>query len=1145
MKRYRHRVLPGAAAMVCLLLVLLCAPVPLSADTPPAPDLVIELISWTPEVPSIGATMTFTLTAGNIGDSSANTSKIDFYIDDTYYCTCPAAAINVNKTASATVTWQARPGTHTVRAVADAGETIAESDESNNEKSFTFSVLAPDLVIESITWSPENPSTGDTVDFTVTVKNQGNLKAGYSQVDFSIDGFSRGYRGTLRLGPGDSITEVFSWRAISGTHMVGARADILDKIAEGSETNNCLEVTCETAAPDLVVDAITWTPASPTENTTVTFSVTVNNTGTGKAESSRLAYYIDGTTLNTAFIGSLSAGASVTKTVQWTADRLSRNFTAVADALERVPESDESNNGKTVALPSFAPDLIVEDITYSPASPLVSHSTAFYVIIKNQGKSTAGFSRIYLHIDGIEDYYAEIDSLAPAATVNRTFRWTPQKATHVFEAVIDEENYIPESNEANNTRTETISFTPFTPTADLVIQSIGYTPENPTSEDIVTITATIKNQGSGEANPSHIAYYIGDLFLTSAYIDSIKAGGTATSTYVWDAGGEHILTVVADINNGVPETNETNNEKTINLLTSAPDLTVQSIAWSPLVPAAGSEVTCTIVIKNQGDEMAGSSYVTYYVDGLSRGNNYLEGLEAGGTATRTFVWKAQSASHVFTVAVDTARNIVESDESNNERTLTLPAPDLVIDAITWLPQDAVEDDSVTFNITLKNRGVGLANDSHIAWYIDGTYLASIQISDLYAGDTANGTYIWTAEAGNHTVMAAADGDNGIIETDEENNTLSVSVPVSPPAITTAEPAPTANATAGPPVQETTETPGAEAAAAEIILVEEESVPDVSESPDPAEMSFIQKLLYIAKERWIFAAIILVGAAAIIVLLRIRKRQAEAGNEAESVEEKPGGKGEKTAAVLNKAKQVAAAVLKQARTAGAALRQVTAAIAPLTRLKIALVPLKRLVAAIALRKRLGVVVAVLKRVMAMVSKQIKAAAAPVIRPFAAIAPLKRLKAAAASLKQYRAARAKAREERKKANQPRLIEVAEVEQPTQPPAEEITGLLPGEPAPAQAIEPVRETQATEETPAQPPDVQPVPVQTVQGTQSRAETPAEPPAAQPALFYPGREPQPQSGRPARRRVPRTPLLNSPHPTRKQVIQVLRELLWKSFLE
>ena len=98
-----------------------------------------------------------------------------------------AHTLDVDTTVAKTLTRTAQAGSHAIKAVTNYNKTIIESDESNNEKPVTLSTITPDLIIETITWSPAHPSIGNKVTFTVTVKNQGSGKAGYSHVAYYID----------------------------------------------------------------------------------------------------------------------------------------------------------------------------------------------------------------------------------------------------------------------------------------------------------------------------------------------------------------------------------------------------------------------------------------------------------------------------------------------------------------------------------------------------------------------------------------------------------------------------------------------------------------------------------------------------------------------------------------------------------------------------------------------------------------------------------------------------------------------------------------------------------------------------------------------------------------------------------------------
>ena len=764
----------------------------------PAPDLTIKNITWSPAYPSIGDIVTFTVTIKNQGSSEAGSSYVAYYIDDAYLTSAFVNQLVPGATATKTFSWKAQAGSHIVKAIADSNEEVTESDESNNVKTFAFSTLAPDLIIEEITWSPENPSTGDIVTFSLTIKNQGDKRTRFSRVYFYIDGFSRGYQDVQRIDADATVINNFTWKVQAGSHVIKAVADGLNHITESDETNNEKAVIYSTLAPDLIIEEITWSPKSPVKDETVTFSVTMKNQGIGKTYYSHIAYYIDDAYLTSVPVSPLNPGDTVTKTFTWKAQIDSHIIKAVADPHKKVTESDETNNEKTVTFsgPSIA-DLIIQAVTWSPASPSIGDTVTFTATIKNQGGSRADSSRVHFYIDGSSRGYQDIQGIAAGATLTKTFIWAAQAGSHTVKAWVDIENQITESDENNNEKTVTFSG----PSRfDLIVQDITWSPASPSVGDTVTFTVTIKNQGSDRADYSYVAYYIDDAYLTSAHVKQIAPGATDNNTFSLKAqAGSHAIKVVADSNKGVIESDENNNAKTVTFATLAPDLIIETITWSPASPSIGDTVTFTVSIKNQGSDRANHSYVAYYIDGFSRGYHSIQEIGASATVTKTFTWTAQAGSPAIKAIADSNNEVTESDETNNAKTVTFSDPDLIIQTITWSPAHPSIDDAVTFSVTIKNHGGSRVGSSRVYFYIDGSSRGYQDVQEINAGATVTKTFTWNVQAGSHDIKAVADFNNEVSESDEANNakTVTFSIFLSPAPTSTPASVPTPTPTPTP------------------------------------------------------------------------------------------------------------------------------------------------------------------------------------------------------------------------------------------------------------------------------------------------------------------------------------------------------------
>lgn len=98
-----------------------------------------------------------------------------------------------------------------------------------------------------------------------------------------------------------------------------------------------------------------------------------------------------------------------------------------------------------------------------------------------------------------------------------------------------------------------------------------------------------------------------------------------------------------------------------------PDLTVQSVAHSPLTPRQGETVTITVVVRNTGTGAAGETTVTIALPGESSPPSFtVPPLAPGAThAVERQVTLAAGNGQVITAVVDPLGAIAEADETNN------------------------------------------------------------------------------------------------------------------------------------------------------------------------------------------------------------------------------------------------------------------------------------------------------------------------------------------------------------------------------------------------------------------------------------------------------------------------------------------------
>jgi hypothetical protein len=131
------------------------------------------------------------------------------------------------------------------------------------------------------------------------------------------------------------------------------------------------------------------------------------------------------------------------------------------------------------------------------------------------------------------------------------------------------------------------------------------------------------------------------------------------------------------------------------------------------------------------------------------------------------------------------------------------SPDLTVSAITWTPAVPFAGDDVKFYASIKNVGTAASPSGtvmSVQFFVDGqpVTLSNTNVAPLDPGATmvlaANtsslGLSTWHATLGNHQVRAGVDSAGQITESNETNNSLTMSLNVTAPLVITA--APTAN-----------------------------------------------------------------------------------------------------------------------------------------------------------------------------------------------------------------------------------------------------------------------------------------------------------------------------------------------------------------
>jgi subtilase family serine protease len=374
------------------------------------------------------------------------------------------------------------------------------------------------------------------------------------------------------------------------------------------------------------------------------------------------------------------------------------------------------------------------------------------------------------------------------------------------------------ANAGSNTVSIRLNTTP-QPLPDLVMTAV--TPNAGTVNAGATLSTanTVKNQGTLSAGSLRIAYHLsanttyGDAddvaITTTRTVASLAAGASNTATTSLAIppaapAGAYYVCAMADSLSAVVESNETNNTRcsSTQVTVPPPDLIVSALSSTATTANAGSSVSLSNSIKNQGGAMAGSFVVAFHLstnaiygdadDIASTTTRTISSLNVGVTSTATtsvlIPSSTPAGTYYLCAKADNGNAIAESDETNNTRctvtTITVPLPDLTMTALSKTATSVRQGGSFAVSNTVKNQGGSSASVFAIGFVLstnttigdsdDIVLTPQRSVSSLGVGSSSAASTTVTVPSGTATVVyyvgAIADVNGAVSEGNEGNNT---------------------------------------------------------------------------------------------------------------------------------------------------------------------------------------------------------------------------------------------------------------------------------------------------------------------------------------------------------------------------------------
>ena len=834
-----------------------------ATDIAPAPDLVVDTFTVDTSAPVAGASFTLSAMVRNQGNGQSDSTTLRYYqsadatitTSDTEIDTDSVSGLDASgsEAESASLTAPSTPGVYFYGACVDGVN--GEPDTTNNCSLAVIITVgaapAPDLVVDLPTVDTSALTGGASFTLSATVRNQGNgqsdsttlryyqsADATITTSDTEIDTDS-----VFQLDASESEDESVSLTAPSepGAYYYGACVEAAT--SESDTTNNCSTAVTVTVGTITMSSRELFESSIPAGYTKVTLSDSGSVWGiparyTTDSDHGTVAYMLMGAVrgctfanaeadlqsivyLKTEALGSLTGYEASTvcrKTSAqwgtWNGVRITHLRFYDEDAPGEVREyvyvvaTGEYAGGSVTVT---APDLVVDPPTVSDNSPPAGTSFTLSATVRNQGSGPADSTtlRYYQSTDATittgdtevgTDSVSGLDaSQSGDESISLTAPSDP--GTYYYGACVDAVS--DESDTTNNCSSAVTVTVGAAPAPDLVVDTPTVSDNSPPAGTSFTLSATVRNQGSGPADSTTLRYYQStDATITTgdtevgtdsvSGLDASQSGDESISlTAPSDPGTYYYGACVDAVSDESDTTNNCSLAVTVTVgAAPAPDLVVDTPTVSESAPAAGARFTLNATVRNQGSGPADSTTLRYYrsTDGIITngdtevGTDSVSSLDAAESGDESISLTAPSdpGTYYYGACVDAVSG--ESDATNNclaAVAITVgaaPAPDLVVDTPTVSESAPAAGARFTLNATVRNQGSGPADSTTLRYYrsTDGiitngdTEVGTDSVSSLDAAESGDESISLTAPATTGTYYYGACVDP-VSESDTQNN----------------------------------------------------------------------------------------------------------------------------------------------------------------------------------------------------------------------------------------------------------------------------------------------------------------------------------------------------------------------------------------
>ncbi|MEV1156587.1 discoidin domain-containing protein [Micromonospora chokoriensis] len=202
----------------------------------PNPDLTVTGMSFSPSAPVETSTITLSATVRNAGSATSGATNVNFYLGSTRVGTASVGSLAAGASTTVSASIGTRDsGSYPLSAKVDESNTVVEQDDTNNSYTnpsplVVAAVASSDLVASAVAWSPGNPSAGNTVTFSVSIRNAGNQASAsgahgitltvLNESGTAVRTLTGSYSGVINAGATVGPINLGTWTAANGKYTV-------------------------------------------------------------------------------------------------------------------------------------------------------------------------------------------------------------------------------------------------------------------------------------------------------------------------------------------------------------------------------------------------------------------------------------------------------------------------------------------------------------------------------------------------------------------------------------------------------------------------------------------------------------------------------------------------------------------------------------------------------------------------------------------------------------------------------------------------------------------------------------------------------------------------------------------------------------